>query len=142
MSLYLFNKIEILHNRCLRFIYRLSRFDHISQYKMKSLLLTPYQRRPYYLGNLIFKIFKFSKPDYLQSLFPRYGDEIRHTNRITAPSSKFIIPRHQSNYILNSFSATTIRMWNNFPPYLRTATSLNNFKNLNYIYINSKYKRK
>ena len=41
ISQFLFNKIELLHNRSIRLIYRLPRTAHISQYKKKSSILTP-----------------------------------------------------------------------------------------------------
>lgn len=100
--------------------------------------MTPTQRRKYYLGNLIYKIYKYTAPLYLQHIIPRFDENVRHTSRPIAPSSRFIIPIHRNNYMKYSFRATAIRLWNEYPPSLKTATSLNMFKNLNLSYVRNR----
>ena len=126
------NKLELLHNRCIRYIYRLPRDARISRYKKLSNIMTPKQRRKFQIGNLIYKIFNYQAPTYFQLIFLRFNESVRHTSRSIAPTSRFIIPIYKNNYMKFSFRSTAIKMWNKYPPTMKNASSLNVLKNLNY----------
>ena len=100
----------------------------------KSKMIKPLQHRKYYIENLTFKIYNYMARVYLQHILPRIDDTFRHTFRSLAASSQFIIPIANNNYMNHSFRATAIRMWNRYPSSMKTAKSLDLFKNLNYLY--------
>ena len=86
---------------------------------------------------MVYKIYKYKAPSYLQLILLRLDDNVRHTSRPNAPSSRFIIPIAKNNYMKYSFRATSINMFNNYPPSMKFATSLDIFKTLNYLYVKS-----
>ena len=63
------NKLDILHNRCIRFIYKLPKDARLSYYKNLSNIMTPLQCRQFYIGNVTYKIYKNYNPVFKKATF-------------------------------------------------------------------------
>ena len=65
-------------------------------------------------------------PEYLQSLFSQ-----RHSvYNLRDSEGKLTLPKPSTNYLKRSFSYSGAMLWNNMPKSLKTAVSVNHFKQL------------
>ena len=134
LPLYLDNKLTRVLNCAIRFIYGLRRDVHMTPYRSRANLLSPINRRRYFIGCLFYKIFNTGCPSYLAELI-QTSDSIRRTNRLNVPMNNidptyFIIPKSRTGIYYNSFTLTAERLWNSLPLRIKTAPSLNIFSGL------------
>lgn len=109
-----FNKLKVALNSCIRFVFNLTRFQHVSHLQAK-LIGCPFEN----FGKmrcclLIFQLLKSRQPDYLFSkLRP-----LRNTR-----CQKFSMPRHRTAKYGYSFFVRGVATWNSLPNNLTLQTS-------------------
>lgn len=131
---YLENKITRLLNCAIRFIFGLRKDVHITPYRIRANLLSPLNRRKYFIGCLFYKIFYTGCPSYLAELI-HTSTTIRGTNRLNVAMNNvdptyFIIPKARTDIYSNSFVLTAERFWNSLPLRIKTSPSINIFAGL------------
>ena len=119
MKEYNFKKIELLINSCIRYIYGLRKFDHISKYKNS---IFGCSLKDYYdFRNCIFiyNILKSSEPNYISCKLKRLTS-VRANN--------IELPVNRTNILNSSFFVRGISFWNMLPLEIKTSPSLKKFK--------------
>jgi len=133
LSTALQNKLQRIHNLCIRFIFNLKKYDHISYYFKRLKWLNLSQRRQLHLGCFLFKLHINNSPRYLLDL-------ITPTNQIhnynTRPRS-FIPDIHNisGNKMFKFFAP---KFWNDIPNNIKNAANIHHFKNMYKAYLLSK----
>ena len=75
---------------------------------------------------MMFKSMNGLAPEYLQSLF----SQRRSVYNLRDSEGKLTLPKPSTNYLKRSFSYSGAMLWNNMPKSLKTAVSVNHFKQL------------
>lgn len=109
-------RIQRVQNACLRFIYGLRKYDHISHTLVRAGWLNMHDRRKLHMGVFFFRVLKFSTPPYLHKKI-RYRTDVhnlnlRHRNSIT-------LPRYATTMYRRSFTYSLAAFWNALPCRLR-----------------------
>ena len=112
-------RLQVCFNSCIRFIYNLRRFDHVSQFQRSIFGLSLSMFYQFQLLLFLFKLIKFQEPQYLfdSLVFSR-----------SARTHNIIIPVHRTNSMGHSFAVRGARLWNDLPHNLKNITSFNEFK--------------
>ena len=113
------SKLQKLQNWCIRFIFRLKKFDHISPYFKKLKLLNIEQRREVHSLTQMHKLKKKVGPDYLLEKLICHED-IHHYN--TLRKSDFVVSKSRTVSNQNTFFSKVVKSYNNI-------TKLKNDKN-------------
>lgn len=114
-------KVEVAFNDCIRFIFGLRRFDHVSSHRclMLGCSLSSYLKQRMLI--LLFNILNNDGPEYLKELF-RLSISNRNRN--------IIIPQFRKLVMEDSFLVQAARLWNGIPSHVRSARNVNVFKKL------------
>lgn len=123
----LLNKLERLQNVCIRFIFGLRKYDHISQFRSQlKWLPIRHRRNAHVLSTLYNILYNPSAPSYLRNLFhfSRAQDKPCRSNVRTS----LAIPTHHSDFFSYSFTVHAARLWNALPYEVRDCPSLPVFK--------------
>ncbi|CAH2091004.1 unnamed protein product [Euphydryas editha] len=124
------NKLDRLQNLCIRFIFGLKKYDHVSQYRsMLGWLPIKHRRNLHVLSLLYSTLFCPSTPLYLKERFSFLGNPSFHLNLRSQKDNKLSIPTSNSNSYYNSFSIKAVRLWNELPAEIRQSPSISVFKN-------------
>lgn len=111
--------LQVCFNSCIRFIYNLRRFDHVSQFQRSIFDLSLSKFYQFQLLLFLFKLINFKEPQYLfESLV------FSRSNR----TNNIIIPVHHTNFMGNSFAVRGARLWNDLPHNLKSITLFSEFK--------------
>lgn len=124
------NKLERLQNYCIRFIFGLRKYDHVSQFRAKLKWLPIRLRRNTHILSLLYNIlFNPSTPHYLKSRF-EYLHSSHSLSMSLRSSENFLLkpPWRRTSFYDHSFSAQAVRLWNALPVDIRRAQTLNAFK--------------
>lgn len=123
----LLNKLERLQNLCIRFIYGLRKFDHVSYFRKELKWLPIRLRRDSHILINLFKILNCSSsPVYLKERFtPLYSSDKPTRSHC---HSLLSIPLHFTASYTNSFSVHAVRLWNSLPHTIRDSPTLGIFK--------------
>lgn len=126
------NKLERLQNLCIRFIFGLRKYDHVSQYRTRLKWLSIRLRRNWHILSLLYSIlFNPVTPHYLKERFMFLGESNSNSYSLRSTDNlQLIIPTHSSSFYSKSFSVQAVRLWNSLPTSIRCAQSLPIFKNL------------
>ncbi|KAJ8735149.1 hypothetical protein PYW08_014399 [Mythimna loreyi] len=124
----LLNKLDRLLNNCIRFVFNLRKYDHISKHRLLLKWLPIRQRRALRALTTLFSFLeKPSSPLYLMSdikfLSSGHNKNLRSTN-----NRLLRCPSHRSGLIHSSFFVQAISLWNALPLDVRMATSRFSFK--------------
>ncbi|CAG9137764.1 unnamed protein product [Plutella xylostella] len=125
------NKLERLQNFCIRFIFGLRKFDHISEYRTKLKWLPIRLRRNAHILSLLYSVlFNPSTPAYLKE---RFVLKLHADNRPMRSSQRLLLelPTHTSEFYGNSFTVTAIRLWNSLPLEIHPEVKIVNTKSPN-----------
>ena len=122
------NKLERLQNVCIRFIFGLRKFDHVSEYRKKLKWLPIRLRRNVHLLSLLYNVlFDPRTPPYLKERFDflhlSHSRYLRSSNNLS-----LMTPVHTSSFVDNSFTVQAVRLWNSLPLNIRQAKSVSSFK--------------
>lgn len=122
------NKLQKLQNRAARIITR-------SGYEIRSTkMLTALNwcnletRRNQQKGTLMYKIVNGMSPRYLNEMFIPLNEAHGHNLRNSEVDVKIPLPK--SEYLKRSFTYSGAVLWNGLPSMIKTANSVNIFKNL------------
>jgi len=122
------NRIQLIQNSCLRFVYGIRKYDHISPAYQYSGWLNIYQRYIVHLGCTTFKTLHSGTPSYLRDLLyfnteSRSGPYMctRHQNCLSCP------PYHTKKFE-SAFSYAAVKLYNSLPPSIRSESSFSSFK--------------
>lgn len=123
------DKLERLQNFCIRFIFGLRKYDHISPYRSMLKWLPIRLRRNMHILSLLFSIlFNPLYPNYLKERFEFLHD----SNTLSLRSSDNLAlktPVHSSSFYGKSFTVQAVRLWNALPVDIKKSSSLQTFKN-------------
>ena len=126
LSCYLSDKLQKLQNRAARIITKSpfdTSWDHLlSTLDWERLFLRPKKQK----ALMMFKTMNGLAPEYLQSLF----SQRRSVYNLRDSEGKLTLPKPSTNYLKRSFSYSGAMLWNNMPKSLKTAVSVNHFKQL------------
>lgn len=125
-------KLQVLLNSCVRFIFRLNRTVHVSQYLTQLGWLTVENRRNYLMGSFTYALIINDAPEYLSS---RILERSSFVPRLRSTFLELMVPYFSTRVYENSFMVNAIKFWNNLPEEMRRSTSLNIFKNKLYTYL-------
>lgn len=128
LSQILLDKLDRLLNNCIRFIYGLRKFDHISQYRSILKWLPIRQRRDSRMLCTLFSIlYDPSVPAYLKSLFTWQSNT--HNRHLRSNENLSLhVPFSRTEILNQSFSHRAIRLWNTLPADIRISPSKISFK--------------
>lgn len=123
----LLNKLERLQNLCIRFIYGLRKYDHVSSYRSQLKWLPIRRRRDLHVVSTLYSILNNpSAPQYLRERFvymvPR-GKPCRESKSLLLWT-----PSHTSSSYGDSFTVHSVRLWNLLPHSIRASTSVEVFR--------------
>ena len=126
LSGYLSDKLQKLQNRAARIITK-SPFDTSSDHLLSTLDWERlFLRRKKQKALMMFKSMNGLAPEYLQSLF----SQRRSVYNLRDSEGKLTLPKPSTNYLKRSFSYSGAMLWNNMPKSLKSAVSVNQFKQL------------
>ncbi|CAH2090128.1 unnamed protein product [Euphydryas editha] len=129
LSEQLLNKLERLQNICIRFIFGLRKFDHVSQHRKQLGWLPIRQRRNMHALSLLYSIlYHPHTPPYLKERFTFLGHDTE-CNLRSRSNNLLVTPLCRSKAYSNSFTTKVIKLWNSLPSDIRQAESLSTFKN-------------
>lgn len=114
--------LQRAQNACIRFIYNIRKYDHISGVYKDHKILTLKNRRLYHSLCLLFKMLKTGSPSYLTKYF------VHLKSSRFQKSQLLCIPKSKTNYYNKSFAITVAREWNKLPSNIKNCTSLTSFK--------------
>lgn len=124
----LLNKLDRLLNLCIRYIFGLRKYDHVSQYRMQLKWLNIRFRRHQHLLTFLYGIlFNPLSPSYLKERFQYLSSTHDRTLR-SAQNNLLAIPIHSSTRYSNSFTVSAASLWNELPLYLRNKMTAATFK--------------
>ena len=121
-------KLEIAINNCIRFIFKIPRWLHISGYRDQLLWLKVKFRRFYFLGCLLYKIVHFKIPAALIPYFKR-TDSIKDIRRSKRTVTHTFVVSH-SNIVTcqKSFPIAASQLWNKLPQNISNLKNFDSFK--------------
>lgn len=115
------DKLKKLFNSCVRFVFCLRKYDHISQFKnllLGSSIVNYLEMR---ICIFIYKILSGANPPYLFEKF-LFGNSLR--------TGHIIIPINRNRILNSSFFVLGIKLYNNLSPSVRLCKSVKKFRNL------------
>lgn len=124
----LLNRLEILLNNCIRFIFRLRKFDHISFYRSKIKWLPLAKRRKVRMLCMLYSIINDPNiPSYLKSKFRFQGST--HDRSLRSDNNLSLhLPLSRTRFTYNSFFIQSVKLWNTLPLNIRRSSSKWSFK--------------
>lgn len=121
------NKLERLQNLCIRYIYGLRKFDHVSTFRAELQWLPIRLRRKTHILNLLYKIlFNPLSPKYLRDSF-----NFLHSPDSPCRSNVRTLLRFPSSYSTaysHSFTVHAVSLWNSLPSEIRLCQTFETFK--------------
>ena len=118
-------KIQKVQNSCVRYIYNLRKFDHLSPYFKKTKMLNMEERRDIQSLTIVHNILNERAPSYLT-------DKIQFNHNIHIHNTRFVdsirVPRARTSYGQNRFFRKYLQSYNNiknilkFKPNISSAT--------------------
>jgi len=115
------HKLQVAFNSATRYVFRLSRFDHVSRWNTKVLGCS--LENHFKIRNCIFlhKIIQTKTPPYL-------FDKLRFA--VSSRSANLIIPKYKYTVSERLFFVNAIRLWNSLPVSIRSISESGKFKTL------------
>ena len=118
------DKLERLQNFCIRFIFGLRKYDHVSEFRIKLKWLPIRFRRNFHILTILYSIlFNPKTPLYLKKRFKFLHDT--HTRFLRSSENlRLEMPMHSTVFYDKSFTVQASRLWNALPVAVRRAQSL------------------
>lgn len=124
----LLDKLDRLLNNCIRFIFCLRKYDHVSSFRSQLHWVPIRQRRN---GRMLCSLYSILNdplsPEYLKSLFQYRGVNCDRQLR-SSRNLSLCIPQFRSAFMSNSFSKEVVRLWNSLPLQIKNAPNKFAFK--------------
>ncbi|CAH1645617.1 unnamed protein product [Spodoptera littoralis] len=124
----LLNKLDRLLNNCIRFVFNLRKYDHVSAHRMQLKWLPIRQRRE---QRALTTLFSFlcspSLPTYLSPYFQYLC--ANHSKNLRSSHNRFLqCPTHRTDFFHSSFFVQSILLWNALPLDVRMVSTRLSFK--------------
>lgn len=113
MTVELSDRLQRAQNYCIRFIFNLRRYDHVTPYFHQLGLMKLNNLREYHTLSLLHAIIKSKSPEYLSEVFKLMSEINSYATR--RGNSLLTIPRHRTATFNKSFTVTACRLWNSLP---------------------------
>ena len=124
----LLNKLDRLLNNCIRFVFNLRKYDHVSEYRLLLKWLPIRQRRSMRALTTLFSLlFSPNPPSYLTSHFQYLSTN--HAKYLRSSNNRLLqCPSHRSDFLHSTFFVQSVLLWNALPLEIRMANSRLSFK--------------
>lgn len=124
----LLNKLDRLLNNCIRFVFNLRKYDHVSAHRLQLQWLPIRQRREQRALTTLFSFLDSpSSPSYLSSLF-QYTCA-NHSKYLRSSNNRLLqCPTHHTKFLHSSFFIQSILLWNALPTDVRLLSGRLTFK--------------
>lgn len=110
-------------NRCVRFIFQIKWYEHITPYYEKLRWLKLKLRRIFFMGNMLFKILETGRPRVLYDGYSfRDPQQYRETRTIYGT---LILPLCRTEYYRQSYRCVSVDIWNDIPVDIRNESFIN-----------------
>jgi hypothetical protein len=127
MAVEVASRLERLQNMCIRYIFSLRKYDHISEYRHQLQWKTMRERRDLHTLCLLYKILHNpSSPNYLKQRFTFLSSHQRSLR--SDQNNLLLIPSHRSKFYSESFTVRAARLWNQLPLSIRGSQTIFTFK--------------
>ena len=124
------DKLERLQNFCIRFIFGLRKYDHISEFRNRLKWLPIRLRRNTHILSLLYNVlFNPTTPLYLKERFKFLHDTHAKFLR-SSEDLRLEMPIHSTTHYDKSFTVQAVRLWNALPIPIRKAQSIGCFKRM------------
>ena len=120
-------------NACIRFALDVKRDEHMTPFYRELRWLKIETRRTYFMGCLLFRIINTRQPDLLYKSITYRNAKTSRTTR--ASEDLLSLPLCRTEIYRRSFVFSASKLWNNLPPHVRSAQSINIFKARLYEYL-------
>lgn len=118
-------RLQKVQNNCIRFICKISRFDHVTPYLNELKILNASNSRVFLICCILHKFLIYNPPIYLNDIFIKNNNNTRNgTNLLSLKVNQI---RKTGDQFLLSHCATSL--WNNLPHKLREIKIHNIFRN-------------
>lgn len=124
----LLDKLDRLLNYCIRFVFNLRKYDHVSEHRSLLKWLPIRQRREQRALTTLFSfLVSPSSPSYLAPHFQYIC--VNHNRSLRSSHNRVLqCPSHRTDFIHRSFFVQSISLWNALPQEIRMATNRLSFK--------------
>ncbi|KAJ4450710.1 hypothetical protein ANN_02140 [Periplaneta americana] len=122
-----FQKLQRVHNSCVRFVCDIRRTDHITPSFQTLNWLRLNERRNFHFLVLLFQVLHTSTPTYLASRFS-YLSSYHNLFTLTQNSRILAIPTHKISSYSSSYTISLSRLWYTLPSDIRDCRNLVAFK--------------
>ena len=134
LSVNLAQRLQRVHNVCVRYICNIRRSDHVTPSLEKLSWLRLRERRTFHSLSLLFKILNTSTPSYLSNRFNRLS-HFHNLGTRSQQCSVLSIPSHNTSLYSSSFTVSLAKTWNSLPLSIRDCGTLSKFKNELNVYL-------
>ena len=111
---FILNKLERLQNICLRYVFNLRKFDHVSCFREQLHWLSVRDRRNLHMLSLLYNVLNNpTSPSYLKEKFHPLGGHGLPLR--SSRDNTLAIPLHHSSFYTYSFTVHSARLWNQLP---------------------------
>ena len=129
-------RLQKLQNCCLRFIFSLRKYDHISRDAKQLEILPIKEKIEYHSCMLFYKVLKSKCPTYLHELVT-FRNDVHHLN--LRHKHTIVIPAHSTAIFQNSFSYRIAKLMNSFKSNTREVSFLTFKRRLKTLLLNRSY---
>ncbi|CAH2211320.1 jg25848 [Pararge aegeria aegeria] len=124
----LLDKLERLQNLCIRFIFGLRKFDHVSDFRRQLKWLPIRFRRNVHILTVLYNIlYNSSSPEYLCERIKLCLPPTRPL-RSCVSKNPLDVPSYNTIFFQKSFSVHATHLWNLLPEHIRHCRSVHSFK--------------
>ena len=117
-------QLQRLSNTCIRYIFGISRHEHVTPYRRKLGWMTNLARTDYFASLVMYRLVRMKEPPFLLPLFKPYkSDKPTRGPRIDLDPTTVT-----TDWGLYSFQVRYSNFWNKIPPCLRDLPSYSRFK--------------
>ncbi|KAI5732387.1 hypothetical protein M8J77_026107 [Diaphorina citri] len=120
------NRLQVAQNACVRYVYGVKRWEHITPYYNRARLLRLEDRKKILTLCLLYKILVSKSPPYLYEKF-QFRSSV--TTRVTRSHDLLLdIPPHNTTSYANSFLLASATLWNSVPFNILNSLSVKSFQ--------------
>ena len=128
-------KIQLVHTMCIRYIFNIRKYDHVSPSFQELSWLRHCDQRKIHFLILLFKILHTLTPSCLASRF-HFLSGNHYLNTRLHHNLLLNIPQHKTSHYSTSYTVSTALYWNSLPQEIRGCWTLESFKwNLNLFFL-------
>lgn len=123
----LLNKLERLLNLCIRFVFGIRKYDHVTRYRTQLKWLNIRNRRNVHTLTLLYNILHNAwSPEYLRERFEfkKFVGGVPRKNY----NKSLTTPQSHTELYAQSYTCTATKLWNSLPVEIREAPSIDVFK--------------